>query len=327
MRNKLAQTTLALVILTFLFTNSTFAQARLPLVVAPARQTVAIDPGKSENLQVKFFNESATSISGNIKAIDFIVTGKDGAPLLLEDQPNNWVKLPYDKASIAAGDVLRLNFKIQVPEGTSPGGRYIAIMFEPTGQLPEAGSGNESASSAVSPRVVSLISVRINGPVYESAFIDGFKMPKFLEFGPIPVNFEIINKGGYHITPTGQITVKNWFGKEVEKKTIETKNIFPNTKRVYEMEVGKTWMFGRYNVTLTSGYGESGKVVSTSQLIWVVPITLILVCLFATAILILSIFVIANKAKAKQLRLEEKLEEEINELESLKNKFKDRLPK
>ena len=79
-------------------------------MVAPARQAIAIDAGDSQNLQIKFFNESITPLSGNLKAVDFIVTANDGSPILLEDQTNDWVKLPYDRATIASGDVLRVNF-------------------------------------------------------------------------------------------------------------------------------------------------------------------------------------------------------------------------
>lgn len=301
------------------------AQARIPLVVAPARQTVAIDAGKTENLQIKFFNESISPIVGNLKAVDFIVTGSDGAPILLEDQINNWVKLPYEKASIASGDVLRVNFKVTVPKGTEPGGRYVAIIFEQTGQLNQT-SETESAS-AVSPRIVGLVSIRVNGPVVESAFVNVFKTPEFLEFGKIPVNFTITNKGGYHINPKGQITLTNWFGKEVERITLENKNIFPNAERLYETEIGQTWMFGRYNVGLTASYGDTGKTLIANSFVWVVPVTLIAIIIFSILIIILIAYLISTKLKAKQVVLEEKLEEEITELESIKNKFKDKLPK
>ena len=106
--------------------STAHAQSRIPLVVAPARQTVAIDAGKTENLQIKFFNESISPISGNLKAVDFIVTGNDGSPILLEDQVNDWVKLPYDRASIPSGDVLKVNFKVEVPKTAVAGGRYAA---------------------------------------------------------------------------------------------------------------------------------------------------------------------------------------------------------
>lgn len=305
--------------------NNIFAQAKVPLVVAPARQTVAIDPGKTENLQIKFFNESISPISGNLKAVDFIVTGSDGSPVLLEDQTNDWVKLPYNKASIPSGDVLRVNFKVQVPEDATPGGRYVAIIFEQTGQLSQ-NFDNESAS-LVSPRIVGLLSIRVNGPVTESAFVNTFKTPKFLEFGKIPVYFEIMNKGGYHISPKGQITLTNWMGKEVERITLEDKNIFPNAKRVYEEKLGSTWMFGKYKVGLTAAYGESGKTMVSESFVWVIPVTVIAIIIFSILIAALIGYLITRKVHAKQEALEEKLEEEISELESLKNKFKDKLPK
>lgn len=305
--------------------SNILAQARIPLVVAPARQTVALDAGKTENLQIKFFNESISPVSGNLKAVDFVVTNSDGSPTLLEDQVNDWVKLPYNRASIPSGDVLRVNFKVEVPSDAPAGGRYVAIIFEQTGQLSQ-GSDNESAS-LVAPRIVGLLSIRVNGPVTESAYVNIFKTPKFLEFGKIPVYFEIMNKGGYHISPKGQITLTDWMGKEVERITIDDKNIFPNAKRSYDTKIGSTWMFGKYKVALESNYGETGKTMLTESIVWVIPVTVIIIIIFSALIALLLGYLINKKVHAKQEALEERLEEEISELESLKNKFKDKLPK
>ena len=108
---------LALIIISVLITVFAFeikAQDRIPLVVAPARQFVAMDAGTTENLVIKFFNESTVPVSGNLKAIDFVVTAKDGSPILLEDQTNDWIKLPFDRATIPAGDVLKINYKVKI---------------------------------------------------------------------------------------------------------------------------------------------------------------------------------------------------------------------
>jgi len=309
----------------FVFIGNSSAQSKIPLVVAPARQTVALDAGNTENLQIKFFNETDSPISGNLKAVDFIVTGSDGAPILLEDQINDWIVLPYDRASIPAGEVLRVNFKVNVPKDAAAGGRYAAIIFEQTGQLTQTTS-NEAAS-LVSPRIVGLVSIKVNGPITESAFINVFKLPKFLEFGSIPVYFEISNKGGYHINPNGQVTLTNWMGQEIERVTVDDKNIFPNAKRNYEVELGETWMFGKYRVDLMANYGEQGKTVSESAFVWVVPVTVIVIIIFSIIIAILVAYLISKKIKARQEELENKLEEEISEIEALKNKFKDKLPK
>ena len=301
------------------------AQARIPLVVAPARQTVAIDAGSSENLQIKFFNESISPITGNLKVVDFVVSGKDGAPILLEDQPNDWIKLPYNRASIPSGDVLRVNFKVEVPKTAIPGGRYAAIIFEQSGQINQ--TNQTDSASAVSSRIVGLISIRVNGPIFESAFASLFKTPKFLEFGKIPVDFEILNKGGYHINPVGQVTLTDWMGREIERVTIDDKNIFPGAKREYDNKLGETWMFGKYKVNLVASYGETGKTITAESFVWVVPMTVIVVIIFSILIMILTGYIISRKMKEKQEVLEQKLETEISELEELKNRFKDKLPK
>jgi len=325
MKNKLALI-ITILILGVFISSEIKAQDRLPLVVAPARQTVAMDAGTTEGLQIKFFNESITSMSGNIKAVDFIVNSDDGSPTLLEDTENAWVKLPYDRATIASGDVLRVNFKVTVPKDTPPGGRYVAIIFEQVGQLPDAKSLNEEAT-AVSPRIVGLVNIRINGPVSESAFVNNFKVPVFLQFGPVPVSFEILNKGGYHITPKGQLVLKNWFGKKVGETILEAKNIFPDAKRLYRLELGKNWMFGKYSIDLTANYGETGKVLLENTSLWVIPVYPIMAIILLIAIITLIIILIYKQFKSKQVKLEEKLEEEITEVEELKDKFKDSLPK
>lgn len=326
---------LALIFFVLLTAGNILAQDKLPMVVAPARQTVVVDPGKSTTQQIRFFNQSSVPLSGVIKVVDFIVSDADGSPILLEDQDvssynqytgASWIKLPFTSATIAAGDVLRVNYTVTVPDTTQPGGRYVAFIFEPTTNTSPTGLSNEE-ELFVSARVVGLLSIRVSGAVSESAFVDVFKVPVFLQFGPVPVYFEILNKGGYHITPQGQVTLTNLFNKEVDQYILDTKNIFPGAKRSYETSLGKTFMFGKYLVSLTASYGESGKTVNASQVVWVIPIALIIAIILGITIIALIVALIYRKVKEKQVKLEKKLEKEITELEELKDKFRDRLPK
>ncbi|MBL7036771.1 hypothetical protein ISR94_02925 [Candidatus Microgenomates bacterium] len=339
MNIKKTATIITLLLVSSLFvllsSRDALAQSSIPLVVAPARTQVNLDPGESENFIIKFFNESTTSIAGSINVVDFIVTGKEGKPVLLDniDYPlsnqysgASWVKLPYEKASIAAGDVVKVNYKVSVPKTAKPGGRYVAIYFESDGQISNNIQIDQQASSTTS-RIVGLLYIRVKGPITESAFVDVFNVPVFMQFGPVPISFEIFNKGDYHITPTGALTLTNWFNKKVDQVIIEDKNIFPDTKRGYEEKLGGTWMFGKYTVDLKTTYGETGKVANASQTVWVVPVLLILAIILTITIIILGIFLVNKRLKAKQVALETKLEKEISEVEALKNKFKDQLPK
>lgn len=314
--------------------KTTKAQTRIPLVVAPARQQITIDPGKSDNLIIKFFNESSSPVSGVIKAVDFIVTGADGNPKLLDQESANltnqysgasWVKLPYEKATIAAGDVLKVNFKLNVPKDAKAGGHYVAIYFESVSTIAESSTNSEEAS-AILPKIVGLLYIRVSGSVTESAFIDSVKIPAFLEFGPVPVSFNIINRGNYHISPKGQVSLTNYFGRIVDEKILDSKNIFPDTNRSYETKLGNKWLFGKYKVDLTASYGESGKVLTQSAFVWIVPITLIIIILLLVISIILGIVLVSKSITGRQKQLEKKLEGEITELEALKEKYKDSIP-
>lgn len=312
------------------------AQDKVPLVVSPARNQIRLDPGEKGSFQLKFYNGGTSPVAGKLKVVDFIVTGVEGHPVLLEnvDYPisnqysgASWVTLPFDKGVIAPGEGLTVNYKVSVPEDALPGGRYVAIYFEATGgDLGTLNPVNEQIS-ATAPRIVGLVYIRVNGPITESAYVDVFKTPVFLQFGPIPVTFDIFNKGNYHITPSGQVTLTNWFNKVIETKVLETKNIFPNAKREYKESLGSTWMFGRYKVDLTAAYGESGKVAEASSYVWVIPVTLIMAIILGVAVVVLALLLIMKKLRAKQTKLEEKLEKELTEVEELKNKFKDSMPK
>lgn len=327
--------TALLTILLAFAAKSSKAQERLPLTISPARQQINVNPGESYNVSLKLINESQIPLTGTLKAVDFIVTGRDGTPILLEgdDKPlsnqfsaSSWINLPFEKANIAANDVLKLNLKVNVPDDANPGGKYTAIYYETLGPT-DTGSDSTSQFSAVSSRVVSLISFRVSGEVNESAFITTLNVPQFLEFGPVNVSFDIFNKGDLHITPTGQVSLKSWTGKEIDRQTLEQKNVFPDARRTYEAKLGNTWMFGKYKVEALAAYGESGQTAVASAFVWVVPVTLLVILILSLIILVMAATFVYKKVTEKQKTLERKLEMEIDELESLKNKFKDKVSK
>jgi len=318
-----------------LFYSSTlvFAQDRLPLVVAPARQQIAVDPGKKESLIIKFFNESAVPVSGIIKAVDFIVKGSGGKPILLENlgvpatsrySASTWIKLPYERATIPAGSVLKVQFDINVPKDALPGGRYVAIYFEQTGfDLGVVTTTLQQGESSVSPRIVGLLNIRVNGPITENASVIKFSAPLFSEFGPVAVNTEIYNYGNYHITPQGQISLFDFLGRKIGEASLEEKNIFPESSRIFETQIGPKLLLGKFKLTLNAAYGETGQALAAVTYIWVFPWKLSLAIILGVAIIVLLAINIWKLIKKKQKKLETVLQEEISEIETLKNKYKD----
>ena len=98
--------------------------------VSPARQNLEVSPGESISVDFKFYNLGDKTISGIIRASDFIVTDNAGTPQILDraDQvlPRfsgaAWVTLPFDRISIAAADQAPGRVTIKVPSDARPVG-------------------------------------------------------------------------------------------------------------------------------------------------------------------------------------------------------------
>jgi len=295
-----------------------------PITAAPARQEITIKPGEKSAFVIKFFNQGDQSVSGPIQVADFIVEDNEGTPTFIEG-PNtispkyaaaSWVTLPYDRVTIAAKDSVIIQASIQAPEDAQPGGRYLAVFFEPGGKLAnEEDSVNNEAETPVAVRLAGLVYIRVAGPVEENAYVTQLTTPRFLEFGPITTTTEILNRGNYHIKPKGTITLTSMFGKQVDQQLIDEKNIFPETSRLYENKVGTEWMFGKYRIDLNASYGESGKVLTATVFTWVFPWRMIATIILALVAIILLISLLYHKIKKRQQELEEKVEQLEEQLE------------
>jgi len=133
------------------------AQTSLPLTVAPARQELTVDPGQKTAVIVKFYNRGSVPASGLLKVADFIVKNDQGAPTFLEGPSQasprfaaaSWVSLPYDRITIAAKDKVLIQAQIKVPADARPGGRYLAIYFQPGGAVPPAGSDQKEVATTL----------------------------------------------------------------------------------------------------------------------------------------------------------------------------------
>ena len=328
---KLLKTTSLFLVLSLAFIFSTYkAQAQNqtqsggPITAAPARQEMTIKPGGKSAFVIKFFNQGDTSVSGPIKVADFIVEDSEGTPTFIEESVTispkyaaaSWVTLPYDRITIAAKDSVIIQATIQAPEDTQPGGRYLAIFFEPGGQLEnEEDSTSNEAETPVSVRLAGLVYIRVAGPVEENAYVTQLTSPRFLEFGPIPVTTEILNRGNYHIKPKGTITLTSMFGKQIDQQLIDEKNIFPEVSRFYENKIGAEWMFGKYRIDLNASYGESGQILTATVFTWVFPWRLIATIMLAVIAIILLISVLYHRIKKRQQDLEEKIEQLEEKLE------------
>jgi len=309
------------------------AQSIIPLVVAPARQTIEVDPGKTTSFVVRFYNTGIEPISGTFKVADFIVDNNEGSPNFLEGPTTlskrfaaaQWVTLSTEKGTIPSRDMVIIDGKIHVPADANPGGKYFAVFFEPTSEIPEATGSKQEEAASISMRIAGLVYLKVSGPIAEGANIVSFSAPNFSEYGPVTITTEIKNSGDYHITPKGQIVIKNIFGREVARESLQETNIFPDASRVIVSKLGTKWMVGKFTASLDATYGESGKALASALSFWVFPWKLAVVITLAIIIIVLIIIIIFNRFVKKEKKLEEELSEEKEELEKLKESLKDKI--
>ncbi|KKQ25168.1 MAG: hypothetical protein US40_C0011G0053 [Candidatus Roizmanbacteria bacterium GW2011_GWC2_37_13] len=302
----------------------------LPLTVAPARQQLTVDPGESTAVNVRFYNQSESPVSGFIKVADFIVDDSEGTPRIVEEagqvspkfSGQTWFSLPFDRATIAANDKVSFQAKINVPFDARPGGRYVAVYFEPSGSLPESVSAEKEAGVSVGSRLASLVYLKVNGDSLEKALLSRFFAPNFLEYGSIKINTQILNRGDYHIRPRGVITLSNVFGGPVDQKSLKEENIFPDTVRSYENSLGQKWMLGKYKLTLTASYGDKGQVLEGFTYVWLFPWRVAIVIVLTAFIITLLISSFYKNFVKKETNLEEEIAKEKEEIEKLKQQLR-----
>lgn len=307
------------------------AQTILPLTVSPARQEIRINPGEKTGITVKFFNLSDAPISGIIKAADFIVDNGDGKPRIIEDSTQSsprfsgtsWINLPYDRITISPNDKVSVIANLDVPQDARPGGRYVAIYFEPSGTFGQPVTG-EQKDSAITPRIASLVYIRVNGEITENALITRLFSPSFSEYGPIKVKTEILNRGDYHINPRGIITVTNMFGGIVDQSSIAQQNIFPDVTRSYDNAIGPKWMWGRYKVEFAGSYGEKAKSLSQFIYVWVFPWKVVTVIILALFVLFLFLKRLYKNIIVRESDLEAQIAREKAEIDKLKDQLRGR---
>jgi len=307
------------------------AQASIPLVVMPARNEIEVSPGEKTAITINYFNQSDDPVSGFFKIADFIVEDAQGTPRFIEnpeDAPikysaSRWLTIPYDRATLPAHDKVALQTDISVPSDAHAGGRYVAVFFQQGNTLTKQTANNE-AGSGTNLRIASLIYIRVKGPITEKALVSRFFIPSFFEYGPIKITTDILNRGDYHIAPRTSITLTNIFGGLVDQKLLKIQNIFPESSRNYETELGTKWMIGKYKVNLTGSYGENGQALVATSYVWVFPWRVALVVILTIVVMIIIANNLYKNIVVKETSLEDELKKEHEEIEKLKSQLRKR---
>ena len=185
----------------------------------------------------------------------------------------------------------------------------MAVIFETGGILEAAIGSQKEATTPITQGLAGLVYLRVAGPVKEDAYVVQFTAPQFLEYGPIQVSTEILNRGDYHIRPQGRITLTNMFNRPVDQAKLEEVNIFPDASRILENSLGQKWMWGKYKLELEASYGETGQAITAMSYLWVFPWKVTAMVILGLTIIIILIILSYKRFIRKEKQLEQKIDQ------------------
>lgn len=284
------------------FTPQVFAQVTggRAITITPPSLTFAVKPGDKLEGKLGLMNDSGDDILFSIYSFDMIVQDNQGTPEILPSgtitnnkySASSWLGVDSPTVLVKAHSRADINYYIQVPANAGPGGHYAAVVYRPKRIDTARGSG-----AAINQQLATLVYFDVAGPIKESAAVKRFSAPGFSEYGPIKITTEIVNNGDTHIKPTGTLTVKNMLGKTIVTKELSTANIFPGgISRVLEDMVGKKWMIGKYEATLTAAYGRSNNLPLVATVaFWVFPWKIAVLILFLLVAAVLGYIYMKKK--------------------------------
>lgn len=303
--------------------RSARAQQVQSFTAIPPRLEIKVKPGQFVTETVKFRNEGDSTVGLVAFPQDFIVTDTAGTPLFVSERVSgrwsaaSWISLSPYRFSVPPKGTIQVTLNANVPLDAMPGGHYAGILYQAAEiPIPRPGATTTvGGGTGVAQTIGTLVYFTVEGPITERAIVKRFEAPRFLEFGPVPFTTEILNRSDIHITPKGQITVRNILGKVSTTLPLDERNIFPGASFIYTNTWETKYLVGRYRADLLATY-RSGQALEATLYFWVFPVRIALAVVLVIVIIILIILLIRRRKRIKEL--EEELEEAKEEAEETK---------
>ena len=254
-----------------------------------------IEAGKSINDTLKVRNLDKTEpLNLSLRVIDFTYMDQSGTPKLMLDEnapQTTWSLRPFltipKSITIEPNTMQTIDMSISIPEGHGAGDFYSAIVY--------SSGGSDGGNVGLSASGVTLVFANVPGQVNENLTLKKIgaydpKQSKSKNEGfthlitgakPERIGYSIENKGNVTESPSGSITLKPLFGKEVVIQDInpsdslvligQTRVFTPcikQKKQEADFQGSRTEMAsctdpelwpGYYSVKLSAFYGQNGN--------------------------------------------------------------------
>ncbi|MBU1029376.1 DUF916 domain-containing protein [Patescibacteria group bacterium] len=317
------------------------------LTISPPYFDYSLNPGDTVLDVIKLFNESETGAETYYPTVMNFGADEDesGSPQFYppeEDQLGRglaqWITVDTSPITIGPQERANLQFSINVPKGADvqPGGHYGAILMSTS---PPSVEGN---GVGVASQLSSIMLVRVSGEVREVGGVAefGFVDPQ-VWYNHLPIDFllRFENSGNVHLRPTGNLLIKNWYGRTVESLRVnpEFKSVLPMSIRkltfgwvkasedslsrasALEKEL-KNFALGKYTAQLVLNYGSTNQVLTATRVFYVWPWRLMAIFGGGLLILLLGFWNFKRNYDKSLLRRFERMKKQVDQSKKTEDK-------
>jgi len=238
--------------------------------LSPAKMEVSLEPGQQVGKEITVINSTDRSLVFNVEIQDFIGGDSPTSPTkIITDKSSPYSLRDYLSISgnnlhfiLPSGGKRSVPFTIKLPGDIAGGGYYAGILFSSTDLA--------TSSIKVTTRLGALIFVRVPGQVSTRGETKefGLRLDKDSSIPTFDILFE--NQGEMHLNPYGYISIRNWWGKEIDFINIKPWFVMPHSQRMISIASDKPFQSGWYRVTLklNRGYEDTIDTLTTSVTIW-----------------------------------------------------------
>jgi hypothetical protein len=276
-------------------------QDTIQLAISPQVLDTQVNRGDVVTNDFRLTNGSDDTITINAIPKNFTPQGEDGAIDLTQDDTSyslaKWISVEPKQVQIPANKTQDFKVTINVPDNAEPGSRFGSVVFATV--PPES----EGSGAVVSQEIAPVILVTVAGDLVESAEIaDFYSVKNIWSNEPEAVlQARIKNNGNVHFQPTGSVVIKDTFGNEVTKVSLEQKNVLPDSIR----KIDAKWpidgfKIGRYSAELTVVYGDKDEIITSKTTFYIIPYQIILPI---ALVVIVVVFLVVKYRKRLRLAL------------------------
>jgi len=266
------------------------------MTVSPPVLDFTLNPGDTVSDVIQVYNEEEAPFTFTPYLANFYADPKDessGAPQFYPpDEVRNgyelapWIVLKSPGLLVQPHERVNFPIDIKVPEDAQPGSHFgaVQILEGNPGETPDQSLAIERGASV-------LIFVRVSGDARDELSVSRFSgdTDTFSHL-PVDMHIRLDNTGTTHLRPTGDIFIKDMFGRQVAAVLVnpgpDFKTVLPSTSRRFDVQwikkklpdgTGEFWRqvknfgFGRYDATLVLNYGPDNRIVTAGWSFWVLP--------------------------------------------------------